>query len=87
MKVIDVNTLEVLKEYPKRWFKSRGRNQKSAMNLKNYIFRLSDKRLNELVDLMHRLPENDRSLMKLFLFVVRNKPELIIDAVKLFRKF
>ncbi|MCP4725080.1 MAG: NAD(P)/FAD-dependent oxidoreductase [bacterium] len=78
---------EVLKEYPKRWIKSRGRYHKSAMNLKKYIFRLSDKRLNELADLMHRQPENDRSLMKLFLFVVRNKPELIIDAVKLFRKF
>ncbi len=78
---------DILKKYPERWFRSRGRTHRSATNIKNYIHKISDKKLNDLAGLIRKLPENERSLLKLFLFVVKNKPELIIDAVKIFRKF
>lgn len=76
-----------LKTYTKRWYRSRGRLHKSATRLKNTVHGFDDDKLNELSRLLHDMPKNDWSMLRIFLFAVRKKPELIVDCIKLFKKF
>ncbi len=76
-----------LKSYTKKWLRARGRYHKSATRLKNTVMKFSDDDLNELAHLLQDIPKNEWSMLKIFLFAVRNHPELILDSIKLFRKF
>ena len=82
------NSLEKsLQMYTKRWFRARGRNHKNCTRLKNVVINLDDDKLNELARLVHSIPQSEWSMLKIFLLAVRSNPELIIDAIKVFRKF
>ncbi len=76
-----------LKKYTQKWYRSRGRYHKSATNLKNKVIQFNDEELNELAHLVRGTQKKDLSMLKIFLFAVRNHPELIVDSVRLFRKF
>lgn len=76
----------ILQKYTKRWYKSRGKNHKQFTRLKNFVQRLDDKQFNDIAVLMQKLPKSDWNLLKIFMLAVRNHPDLIIDAVRVFRK-
>ena len=76
-----------LKIYEKKWRRSRGRFHKSATRLKNAVHGFDDDKLNELSRMLIKIPKNDWSMLRIFLFAVRKNPELIIDCIKLFKKF
>ncbi|GAG20859.1 unnamed protein product, partial [marine sediment metagenome] len=76
-----------LQMYTKRWYRARGRHHKSNMRLKNAVIKLDDDKLNELARLMHKIPRSEWSFLKIFLFAMRNSPDLIIDCIKVLRKF
>lgn len=76
-----------IKNYDRRWKRARGRIHKSATRLKNYVINLEDKQLDDMAKVVRTLPQNEWSMLKIFLTLLRNKPELLIDAFKIFRKF
>ena len=76
-----------LTRYTRRWYRGRGRFHKSSMNLRNFVFELDDNALNKLAYTMHKTPQNEWSMLKLFLCVIHKRPDLLVDCMKLFRKF
>ncbi|MFC1477431.1 geranylgeranyl reductase family protein [candidate division KSB1 bacterium] len=81
------NFNSILQSYPKTWFRGRGRDLKKFDRLKNYVQNLDDDQLNELTRLLHNIPQSEWSILKIFMFALRNKPDLILDAIKLYRNF
>jgi len=76
----------ILQEYPKRWFRARGLHHRRFTRLKNFVLKMDDEKLNDLAHLMHNVPKSEWSLLKIFMFAVRNHPDLLIDAIKVFKK-
>lgn len=76
-----------LQIYTKRWYRARGRHHKSNTRLKNAVSKLDDDKFNGLARLMYKIPRSEWSFLKIFLFAISNRPDLIIDCMKVFRKF
>jgi digeranylgeranylglycerophospholipid reductase len=73
--------------YTKRWYRGRGRFHLSSMKLKNFVIEMNDEALNKLAHTMHKTQLQEWSLLKLFLYAVQKRPDLLVDCVKLFGKF
>ncbi|MDP8227467.1 MAG: NAD(P)/FAD-dependent oxidoreductase [Candidatus Celaenobacter polaris] len=73
-----------LKKYHRRWMKEQGNHQKVHYKLKEIFFDFSDDELNEIVGLLHDIPEEKLTLFQLFKTAVRNKPSLIKELVKIY---
>ena len=77
----------IVKTYTKKWYRSRGRDMKRFTRLSNYVAKLEDKQFNDLARLLNEIPREEWSMLKIFMFALRNKPELILDAIKVYKDF
>lgn len=77
-------TKEHLKEYEKNWHKIGGKNHERYYRIKEAIYKFSDDDLNSIAKGIAEIPEENRSLMKLFSVAVKNKPSLLIDVARVF---
>lgn len=75
----------ILKKYPKKWFRSRGMHMHRFNRLKDFVQEMDDNKLDDLIGLLQEIPKNEWSLMKVIMFAVRNHPDLIVDAIKVYR--
>lgn len=73
-----------LSAYEKEWHKIGGKNHERLYKIKNTIFKFSDDDLSRIADGIAELPEEDRSLVKLFSTALRKKPSLLIHVARLF---
>jgi digeranylgeranylglycerophospholipid reductase len=75
---------EKLREYEQRWHKIGGKNHERYYRIKEAVFRLSDADLNRIAAKVAAVPEQERTLLKLFTIAVSRKPSLLIDVARLF---
>ncbi|MBH49311.1 MAG: hypothetical protein CMG69_00950 [Candidatus Marinimicrobia bacterium] len=73
-----------LKNYEKQWHKIGGKNHERFYRIKEAIFRFDDKDLIHIADGISAVPEEKRSLLKLFSIAVSKKPSLLFDVARLF---
>jgi len=79
------NMESILQKYPKKWYRARGLHMKRFIRLKNFIQKFDDDKFNELARLIKSVPSSEWSILKVFMFAVRNRPDLLIDAIKVYR--
>ena len=77
-------TKKNLQAYEKSWHKIGGKNHERFYRIKDTIYRYTDDDLIKIARGLAAVPENDRSLMKLFSVAVRKKPSLIFDVARVF---
>ncbi len=73
-----------LKAYPRNWHKAEGKQHERFYRIKEAIFKFTDADLNRIADAIAKIPENDRTLTKLFSIAVKRKPSLLIDVARVF---
>ncbi len=73
-----------LTAYEKNWHKIGGKNHEKFYRIKETIFKFSDAELNKIADGVVAIPEDKRTLLKLFSVAVKKKPSLLIDVARLF---
>lgn len=77
-------TKKRLQKYEKEWHKIGGKNHEKFYRIKESIFRFEDNDLIRIADGIANVPEEKRSLLKLFSIAVAKKPSLLFDVVRLF---
>lgn len=77
-------TKKNLQTYEKAWNKIGGKNHEKYYRIKEAIYKFSDDDLNKIAAGLAKIPEKQRSLLKIFLATVRNKPSLLIDVARVF---
>ncbi len=75
---------KILKKYYRQWMKEKGNHQKVHYKLKQVFFDFSDDELNEIVGLLHDIPQEKLTLFQLFKTAVRNKPSLVKELIKIY---
>jgi digeranylgeranylglycerophospholipid reductase len=71
-----------LKAYSREWASGEGKSHSLLYRIKQGIYKLSDDELNNTAAVLNKLPENDRTLVKMFRTALFNKPSLILDVVR-----
>jgi len=77
-------SLTNLKEYQTEWDKSVGKDYARFYNIKGWITKLTDQDLDEIASLILKIPASEINLLTIFKVALRNKPALLLDAIKLF---
>jgi digeranylgeranylglycerophospholipid reductase len=75
---------EHLVTYEKVWHERMGRKHEVYNRLKNGIYNFDDKKLNSIAHSFNKVPENRRSLGRLFTTALINNPSLLTDVAKVF---
>jgi flavin-dependent dehydrogenase len=73
-----------LNKYADKWHKIGGKNHERFYSIKNTISKLTDDDLDKIADGIAKIPEDERSISKVFMKAVFRKPKLIYDVVKVF---
>ncbi len=73
-----------LNKYSKLVYNDFGNRHNKLYKIKEAISQLSDDDLNAIADKIEPMPENKRTLVKVFTTAMMKKPSLIIDAMKIF---
>ena len=73
-----------LTAYPRRWHKIGGKNHERFYRIKEAIYKFTDADLNRIADGIAKIPEDERTLTKLFSIAVKKKPSLLIDVARVF---
>jgi len=76
-----------LDDYPKRWRKAGGKNHESLHRISDSIKSITDEQLNRIAHKVEKIPEADRSLLKIFTAVATQKPKIILDVTRAFTGF
>lgn len=77
-------TLSQLKGYNKAWAKIGGKNHERLYRIKEAIYKFSDADLNRIADAITKIPDEDRSLFKLFSTAAAKKPSLLVDVARVY---
>ena len=73
-----------LKDYPKLWKKAEGLNMERAYKIKNVVERFTDDELNKIAHLLLDVPEEERTVLRIFRTALFRHPRLILEAAKVF---
>lgn len=76
-----------LSNYVKRWNKAGGKNHERLHRISAKIYDISDDVLNRIAANISKTPESERSLLKTFLAVAREKPMILVDVTRAFAGF
>jgi flavin-dependent dehydrogenase len=77
-------TKKNLQTYEKSWHKIGGKNHERYYRIKESLYKLDDIDFNTIAHAVASIPEDSRTLMKLFSAAVRKKPSLIFDVARVF---
>ncbi len=77
-------TAKRLSEYQKSWHNSEGKKNKIFYKLKEFVYNMSDKDLDDTAKVILDLPMEKRSILGLFKSAMVKKPSLILEAIKVF---
>ncbi len=78
------NNLDHILTYDKAWADRLGKRHEIFERIKNGIYNFSDEKFNKLAHSFIKIPENERTLGKLFKAALINQPSLLIDIAKVF---
>ena len=70
--------------YDKAWHDRLGKRHEVFDSIKNGIYNFSDEKFNNIARSIVKIPENERSLGKIFRSALMNNPSLLIDVAKVF---
>ena len=73
-----------LNKYAAKWHKIGGKNHERFYSIKNTISKLTDDDLDKIADGIAKIPEDERTISKVFMKAVFRKPTLLYDVVKVF---
>lgn len=77
-------SVNVLKEYQTEWDKNVGKDYARFYKIKEWMTELTDDELDEIATLLQKIPPDDINIMTVFKIALRNKPALLLEAIKLF---
>jgi digeranylgeranylglycerophospholipid reductase len=73
-----------LKPFQKEWHKVGGKNHDRFYRIKETIYKLSDDDIDSIADAVSEIPEEERTITKVFSKAVFKKPSLVVDVVRVF---
>ncbi|RKY89412.1 hypothetical protein DRQ09_01390 [candidate division KSB1 bacterium] len=73
-----------LRKYETEWKKLYGNRHSALYRLKKSVYSISDDVLNRIAYSMNRLSEEERTLANTFKIALKEKPKLVLDALKIF---
>ncbi len=80
-------SIKGLAEYPRRWRKAGGKSHEALHRISESIYDIDDDKLNKIAAKLEGVPEKDRSLLKIFTTVAREKPKILLDVTRAFTGF
>ncbi|HPG39362.1 MAG TPA: NAD(P)/FAD-dependent oxidoreductase [bacterium] len=81
--IIDGKTDEKrLAEYARLWQKAEGKKHKVFYKLKEFVYNMSDKDLDDTAKIALQIPQDKRTILQLFKTALVQKPALILEAIK-----
>lgn len=83
-KSIKGNSELYISEYPKVWHDRVGKRHEIYDRIKNGIYNFSDEKFNKIAESVLKVPEDKRTLGKVFTTALLNQPSLLIDVAKVF---
>lgn len=78
------NNPDYLMCYDKQWHERIGKKHEVYNRLKNGIYNFNDDKFNNIAHSFLKIPENKRTLGKLFTNALINQPSLLLDVAKVF---
>jgi digeranylgeranylglycerophospholipid reductase len=81
---IKMNKLEHIFTYDKTWRDRIGKKHEIYNNIKNGIYNFTDEKFNNIAHAFNKVPNEKRTLGKLFTTALINNPSLLIDVAKVF---
>lgn len=78
------DNLKKIYDYEKEWHSVRGKNHERLNKIKEGIYDFSDDDFNTIMKQFKKVPEEKRTLRKLFMIALANKPKLLVDIAKIF---
>jgi digeranylgeranylglycerophospholipid reductase len=81
---IKMNKLEHIFSYDKEWYNRIGKKHETYNNIKNGIYNFTDEKFNNIAHSFNKVPNEKRTLGKLFTTALINNPSLLIDVAKVF---
>jgi len=81
---IKMNKLEHIFTYDKTWHDRIGKKHEIYNNIKNGIYNFTDEKFNNIAHAFNKVPNEKRTLGKLFTTALINNPSLLIDVAKVF---
>ncbi|MCF7822953.1 MAG: NAD(P)/FAD-dependent oxidoreductase [Candidatus Marinimicrobia bacterium] len=76
-----------LEAYPRRWRKAGGKNHEALHRISDSIKDITDDQLNKIAAKLEKVPQKDRSLLKIFTTVATQKPKILLDVTRAFTGF
>ncbi len=73
-----------LAEYPKRWRKAGGKNHEALHRISTSIKDITDDELNRIALRVSKIPREERSVLKIFTVVAKEKPKILLDVTRAF---
>lgn len=83
---VEKNNLDLILKYDKQWYNAAGKRHLIFDKIKNEIYKFDDERYDQMEKIINKIPENKRSLSRLFTAALFNQPKLVKDVVKVFVK-
>ncbi|MBN2571933.1 MAG: NAD(P)/FAD-dependent oxidoreductase [Ignavibacteriales bacterium] len=83
---IERNNLDLILKYDKEWYKVAGKRHIIFDKIKNEIYKFDDEKYNQMEKTINKIPENKRTLARLFSSALINHPGMVKDVVKVFVK-
>ncbi|MCF7808520.1 MAG: NAD(P)/FAD-dependent oxidoreductase [Candidatus Marinimicrobia bacterium] len=76
-----------LESYPKRWRKAEGKTHEAIHRISETIKTITDDELDAIAHKLKSVPEEDRSILKVFTTVAVKKPKILLDVTRVFTGF
>jgi digeranylgeranylglycerophospholipid reductase len=78
------NNMQHIYKYKEEWYEARGKMHERFDKFKDVIYEFSDEDFNKIMEKLRALPEEKRTINKLFMIALANKPALLLDVAKYF---
>jgi len=75
-----------LSQYPREWHRGYGRETERAYKIKPVITGFSDNDLNHIAGVLMNVPDNKRTILRIFKAALIHHPKLILEAAKIFNQ-
>lgn len=76
-----------LGDYPNLWRKAEGKTHEAIHRISETVKTITDDELDDIAHKLTSVPEDERSLLKIFTTVARKKPKILLDVTRVFTGF
>ena len=79
-----MNKLDHIFNYDKEWHERVGKKHEIYNRLKNGIYYFTDEKFNKIAESFNKVPQEKRTLGRIFVTALFNQPSLLADVAKVF---